>query len=153
MLYSAIDNSLSNDAPGRPRLLIVNPDPLTRELYTHVLNLDGYAVESAGDGADALEWLAGEEFDVVVTDRFMPKLDGASMVLALRSAGSNISVVMISNTFAQIPLPRRVTDEISAALPMPARSDEIRAAVAYALRGTVCHEDSVNSSRLQECKA
>jgi DNA-binding NtrC family response regulator len=153
MPYSAIDTSISKDAPGRPRLLIVNPDPLTRELYTHVLNLDGYDVESAGDGADALEWLAVEECDVVVTDRFMPKLDGASMVLALRSAGSNISVVMISNSFAQIPLPERVADEISAAVPMPARSDEIRAAVAYALRGTARREHSVNSSRMQKCEA
>ena len=63
MLYSAIENSLSN-IPRRPRSLIVNPDLLIRELYTHLLNLDGYPIESVSDGADA-EWLAMEEFDVV----------------------------------------------------------------------------------------
>jgi CheY-like chemotaxis protein len=49
-------------ALGRPQLLIVNDDPLTRELYAHVLNLEGYDIETAGDGADALEWLEMEEF-------------------------------------------------------------------------------------------
>jgi len=43
-----------------------------RELHTLVFNLEGYDVETACDGAAALERLAVEEFDVVVTDRAMP---------------------------------------------------------------------------------
>jgi CheY-like chemotaxis protein len=62
MSYSTIDTPVSIDALGRLRLLIVNADPLTRELYTHALNLEGYHIETAGDGADALEWLEMEEF-------------------------------------------------------------------------------------------
>jgi hypothetical protein len=64
MSYSTIDTPVSINALGRPQLLIVNADPLTRELYTHVLNLEGYDVETAGDGADALEWLEMEEFQM-----------------------------------------------------------------------------------------
>jgi DNA-binding response OmpR family regulator len=52
------------DALGRPQLLIVNTDPLTRELYTHLLNLEGYDVETASDGADSLVWLEMEELSV-----------------------------------------------------------------------------------------
>ena len=62
MSHSTIGTPISINALGRPQLLIVNADPLTRELYTHVLNLEGYDVETAGDGADALEWLEMEEF-------------------------------------------------------------------------------------------
>jgi CheY-like chemotaxis protein len=62
MSYSTIGTPVSTNALGRPQLLIVNDDPLTRELYTHVLNLEGYDAETAGDGADALEWLEMEEF-------------------------------------------------------------------------------------------
>jgi CheY-like chemotaxis protein len=62
MSYSTIGTPVSINALGRPQLLIVNDDPLTRELYTHVLNLEGYDVETAGDGADALERLEMEEF-------------------------------------------------------------------------------------------
>jgi CheY-like chemotaxis protein len=61
MSYSTIGTPLSIDALGRPQLLIVNTDPLTRELYTHILNLEGYDVETAAHGADALEWLEMEE--------------------------------------------------------------------------------------------
>jgi DNA-binding response OmpR family regulator len=62
MSYSTIGNPVSINALGRLPLLIVNTDPLTRELYTHALNLEGYHVETAGDGADALEWHEMEEF-------------------------------------------------------------------------------------------
>jgi CheY-like chemotaxis protein len=62
MPYSTIGTLVSSNALGRPQLLIVNTDPLTRDLYTHILNLEGYGVETAGDGANALEWLEMEEF-------------------------------------------------------------------------------------------
>ena len=62
MSYSTIGTPVSIDALDRLQLLIVNPDPLTRELYTHALNLGGYDVETPSDGADALEWLEMKEF-------------------------------------------------------------------------------------------
>jgi DNA-binding response OmpR family regulator len=98
-------------------LLIVDDDPLIRELHTRVLQSEGYEVETAGDGAAALERLAVKKFDLVVIDRAMPNLDGASMVLALRSAGSRIPVVMVTGSLAQAPLPPRIAHEVSAALP------------------------------------
>jgi CheY-like chemotaxis protein len=61
MSDSTLDTSLSINAPGRPQLLIANTDPLTRELYTHLLNLEGYGVETAADEAEALEWLEMDE--------------------------------------------------------------------------------------------
>jgi DNA-binding NtrC family response regulator len=58
MSHSTIGIPASTNALGRLPLLIVNADPLTRELYTHALNLEGYDIETAGDRANALEWLA-----------------------------------------------------------------------------------------------
>jgi DNA-binding NtrC family response regulator len=65
MSYSTIGTPLFIIALGRPQLLIVNDDPLTRDLYTHVLNLEGYDLETAGDGADAQKCLEMEEFSTV----------------------------------------------------------------------------------------
>jgi CheY-like chemotaxis protein len=62
MSYSTIGTPVSINASDRPQLLIANADPLTRELYTHLLNLEGYDVEMAGHGGDALQWLEMEEF-------------------------------------------------------------------------------------------
>jgi len=122
------------DAAPRARLLVVDDEQLIRELYARVLSLEGYEVETAEDGVEALEWLAREHFDLVMVDRQMPRLDGASLVLTLRSAGGNLPVIMISGSFATTPLPAGVTRELSAALLKPVRRAEVVAAVDAALR-------------------
>jgi DNA-binding NtrC family response regulator len=70
---------------------------------------------------------------LVVVDRNMPRLDGATLLLALRSAGSDLPVIMISGSLAFTPLPAGVTRELSAALSKPARRAEVISAVAAAL--------------------
>ena len=117
----------------RARLLIVDDDQLVRELHARVLNLAGYNVETAGDGIEALELLANEPFDLVLTDKHMPRLSGANIVLALRSAGSRIPIVMVSGSLARSPLPDAVAREVFVALPKPARTAEVISAVALAL--------------------
>ena len=115
------------------RLLVVDDDPLIRELHTRVLVAAGYEVTSAEDGIDALERLAEETFDLVLTDKHMPRLNGLSIVLALRSAGSRIPIVMVSGSLARRPLPTGVAKEVFVALPKPARTTEVLSAVALAL--------------------
>jgi CheY-like chemotaxis protein len=61
----------------RARLLVVGDDPLIRELHAVVLRMDGYEVVTAEDGVAALELLAEERFDLVLTERRMPKFGGA----------------------------------------------------------------------------
>src|ERR1041385_3329885 len=80
----------------RARVLVVDDEQLIRELYARVLSLEGYEVETEDNGASGLERLAEEPFDAVLVDREMPILDGASMLMALRSAGGHIPVIMIS---------------------------------------------------------
>jgi CheY-like chemotaxis protein len=115
----------------RARLLVVDDDPLIRELHAAVLRMDGYKVATAKDGVAALEVLAEERFDLVLTERHMPKFDGASIVLALRSAGSRIPMIMVSGSLADTPLPPEIVREI--AIPKLARTAEVLSAVARAL--------------------
>ena len=78
MTHSTIGIPNSANDLRSSRVLVVNADPLTRELYTLVLKLEGYDVETACDGADALSRLAMRGYDVVLTDRTMPNLDVTS---------------------------------------------------------------------------
>jgi CheY-like chemotaxis protein len=117
----------------RARLLIVDDNQLVRELHARVLSLAGYDTETAADGIEALERLADEPFDLVLTDKHMPGLSGANIVLALRSAGSRIPIVMVSGSLAHSPLPDAVSREVFVALPKPARTAEVISAVALAL--------------------
>ena len=115
-------------------MLVVDDDPPIRDLLSAVLRASGYHVASAEDGMHALEQLATEAFDLMLTDRQMPVLDGASVVLALRSAGSRIPVIMLSGSFVQHPLPAAVAREVFAAIPKPSYPSEVLSAVAQALR-------------------
>jgi len=124
-------------ASARPaRILVVDDNRALRGLHADILKTAGYEVVTSTNGVDALERLASGHFDLVLTDRMMPVLDGASMILALRSAGSRIPVVMVSGSITQSPLPPGVAREISAALSKPARMGEMLAAVARALAVT-----------------
>jgi CheY-like chemotaxis protein len=133
MKYLDTEIFAATQPSSRARLLVVDDDPLLRELHATVLRIYGYEVATAADGVDALEQLAEEAFDLVLTDRQMPNLDGVSMVLALRSAGSVIPIIMFSGSLAHEPLPAAVASEFFAAIPKPARTPEVLSAVAAAL--------------------
>jgi two-component system response regulator MprA len=115
------------------RILVVDDDEDIRKLHAAILAFEGYEVEMAEDGADALEQLATRRFDLVFTDRLMPVLDGESLVLALRSAGIRTPVVMVSSSLVQCPLSERVAREVSAALPKPIRAAQVLSAIFTAL--------------------
>lgn len=128
--------SLSDATPAphpRARVLVVDDDELIRHLHSRILTMAGYEVETAEDGVAALERLATAAFDLVLTDKHIPRLSGSNIVLSLRSAGSKIPVVMVSGSLAMHPLPPEVAREVFAALPKPARTSEVLSAVALAL--------------------
>ncbi|NVE95314.1 response regulator [Altererythrobacter lutimaris] len=69
------------------RILTVDDSPSMRALLLHALAAQGFEVEQAEDGQDALVWLASNEVDLVITDINMPRLDGFGLIEQLR-AGS-----------------------------------------------------------------
>lgn len=69
------------------RILTVDDSASMRALLNHALTSSGFTVEQADDGIAALEWLAANEVDVVITDINMPRLDGFGLIERLR-AGS-----------------------------------------------------------------
>ncbi|MBU6266013.1 MAG: response regulator [Sphingomonadales bacterium] len=69
------------------RILTVDDSASMRALLNHALTSQGFDVAQAEDGEVALEWLALNEVDVVITDINMPRLDGFGLIEKLR-AGS-----------------------------------------------------------------
>ena len=69
------------------RILTVDDSASMRALLNHALSTQGFDVKQADDGQAALEWLALNEVDVVITDINMPRLDGFGLIEQLR-AGS-----------------------------------------------------------------
>ena len=66
------------------RILTVDDSASMRALLNHALSTNGFDVVQAEDGIEALEWLATNEADVVITDINMPRLDGFGLIERLR---------------------------------------------------------------------
>jgi two-component system chemotaxis response regulator CheY len=81
---------------GTSNVLIVEDDAATRRLYKFLLTNGGYAVLEAEDGVIALEQLARNHCDLVITDMNMPRMDGMELIQAIRRDYSSIYVIMIT---------------------------------------------------------
>jgi PAS domain S-box-containing protein len=83
------------------RVLVVDDDPAQRKLTQVRLARLGFRVTTAADGAEALQLARRSPPDVVVSDVFMPRLDGFAFCLALRKDPSlaRIPVVLASSTY------------------------------------------------------
>jgi two-component system chemotaxis response regulator CheY len=77
-------------------VLIVEDDAATRRLYKFLLTNGGYAVLEAEDGVMALEQLARNHCDLVITDMNMPRMDGMELIQAIRRDYASIYVIMIT---------------------------------------------------------
>ena len=65
---------------GERRALVVDDDPGIRVLVTRILTRNGFVVESARDGAEAIEKLLQHDYKVITLDLMMPRIDGFAVV-------------------------------------------------------------------------
>lgn len=78
------------------RILIVEDDAELRQLFARVLEKNGYRVEVAESGAEALQVLGRGYVDLIISDVMMPGMDGNALVRALRADGALTPVLMIT---------------------------------------------------------
>jgi CheY-like chemotaxis protein len=70
---------MSADETRRPIILVVDDEPLISQLVAEALTAEGYEVETAGNGREALEKTTARSFDLVLCDLRMPELDGVGL--------------------------------------------------------------------------
>jgi len=80
------------------RILVVDDEPAVRESLRRALQLEGYGVELAGDGSEALYRLESRELepDGIVLDVLMPEVDGLEVARRLRRTGSRVPILMLT---------------------------------------------------------
>ena len=79
-------------------ILVVDDDPVIQKLLEVNFTIEGYAVEVAGDGAEAVEKARAVSPDLIVLDVMMPKMNGleAAKVLKGDPATASIPIIMLS---------------------------------------------------------
>jgi two-component system, OmpR family, response regulator MprA len=78
------------------KLLVVDDDPALSRTLRRVLTVEGYDVECAEDGSEALQRLAAGHFDAVVLDVAMPRLDGLAVCRRMRERRDRTPVLMLT---------------------------------------------------------
>jgi CheY-like chemotaxis protein len=79
-----------------PRVLVVDDSPGLRELMCIGLRASGYDVVPAGDGKRALRLQREQPCEVVVTDLFMPEMDGIETIQTVRQEFPDTAIIAIS---------------------------------------------------------
>lgn len=78
------------------RILVVDDDRAVRDSLRRSLEFNGYSVEMAGDGAEALAKVAQSAPDAIVMDVMMPRLGGLDATRALRAAGNDVPILVLT---------------------------------------------------------
>jgi two-component system, sensor histidine kinase and response regulator len=79
------------------QILVVDDDPLVREMLQEILTASGYRAETAEDGRAALDRMdAGEPADLILSDMNMPRVDGLSLIRTLRDRKEDVPVIILT---------------------------------------------------------
>ena len=130
------------------RVLVVDDDPAVRDSLRRSLAFNGYEVDVAADGEEALRRLGERRPDAVVLDVMMPRLDGLATCRALRAAGDDVPVLMLT---ARDEVSDRVAGLDAGAddyLPKPFALEELLARLRALLRRTGAHAEEGPELRL-----
>ncbi|GAA1897393.1 response regulator transcription factor [Williamsia serinedens] len=116
------------------RILVVDDDRAVRESLRRSLSFNGYTVETASDGMEALDTIKSERPDAVVLDVMMPRLDGLEVCRRLRSTGDDLPILVLT---ARDSVSERVSGLDAGAddyLPKPFALEELLARLRALLR-------------------
>ena len=78
------------------RVLIVEDQVKMTSYLKRALEEQGYAVDVAHTGRDALDWASAVEFDLIVLDIMLPEMDGLSVCRTLRNQGNQAAILMLT---------------------------------------------------------
>jgi two-component system, response regulator, stage 0 sporulation protein F len=81
---------------GLGRILVVDDEAPVREVLTEYFSTEGYAVEAAGSGVEALTAVRGGRADLVLLDVRMPGLDGVQVLRRIRELDDRVPVIMVT---------------------------------------------------------
>ena len=116
-------------------VLVVEDDRLNRHLICKVLRNEGHQIVEASDGAEALELLYAQRFDLVITDFVMPRLNGLKLVEHLHLLQPRLPIIFITGYLSTVS-GKAILDNVAEFLPKPFELDVLRSTVQRLLEST-----------------
>jgi CheY-like chemotaxis protein len=132
-----------------PRILWVDDE--IDLLRSHVMFLENkdYEVETASNGADAVDIVRGAPFDVVLLDEQMPGMDGLETLEAIKEARPELPVVMVTKSEEEDLMEQALGSQISDYLTKPVNPSQILLTCKRLLERTQIRQETLSQEYLQ----
>lgn len=121
------------EAQGRARVLVVDDEAPIRDLLSRTLALADYEVDSAPDGATAVDRLRILDYDLLITDLRMPGVDGLSVIREARRLKADIPIIIVTGHSSEASAIEAINLGVQGYLTKPFRVPRVLAAAAKAL--------------------
>lgn len=110
-------------------VLVVDDEPIARANIEYVLKKEGYQITTAGNGIEALEEMKRRDFELILTDLKMEKMDGIQLLESVKRTSPQTEIVMITGYATVSSAVDALKKGASHYLPKPIDLDELRATV------------------------
>jgi ATP-dependent Lon protease len=117
----------------KPMVLVVDDEEVARRNLAHILSKENYTVVTAASGTEAFEKLAQAEFDVVLTDFRMEKVDGMEVLARIKMRSPNTEVIMITGYASIDTAVEAMKKGAFHYIPKPFKIEDVRTTVRQAL--------------------
>ncbi|MFZ5810947.1 MAG: S16 family serine protease [Thermodesulfobacteriota bacterium] len=124
-------------------ILVVDDEPIARENLRHVLMREGYRVETAENGQTALDRVRRFEFDLIVTDLKMDRMDGLQLLEQAKKVSPATRIIIVTGYATVDTAVRALKTGAAHYLPKPIDLDELRTSV----RNILAQRDTGLASR------
>lgn len=122
-------------APLQPlNVLVVDDEPLIRQILTEYLQVDGHTVRAACDGREALQLFGESSFDLVLTDRSMPQMSGDQLAHAIKQVDPLRPVVLLTGFGDMMKATGQKPPGIDVIMSKPITLNGLRLSLAEAVR-------------------
>jgi CheY-like chemotaxis protein len=111
------------------RVLVVDDQPAIREIVSAYLAEDQHIVETAANAREAMEKFGVDRFDLVITDRAMPEVNGDELAASIKEVQSREPVIMLTGFADLINESGGRPKNVDLVLSKPARLDDLRKAI------------------------
>jgi CheY-like chemotaxis protein len=128
---------LEEAVTGERRALVVDDDPGIRVLVTRILTRNGFIVETARDGAEAIEMVLQHDYKVITLDLMMPRIDGFAVVKYLTEHRPEL----LANLIVVTAFGSKALEKIPPAVRFIEKPFDLNALLAEA---TACADDAVS---------
>jgi two-component system response regulator (stage 0 sporulation protein F) len=117
------------------KILVVDDEMGIRSLISELLESEGFEVRAAKDGQESLDEMEREDFDLVITDIQMPRLDGLAMLDAMKRAGRKEKIIIMTGSAFAMDLPNEEMPMVVSRLQKPFRMSNLLDVVSAANAG------------------